>query len=43
MRNRLALAAFVVWAVVFLAGAMGELFGIEWLREVTDLKGVFLR
>lgn len=43
MRNRLLLAAFVVWAVVFLAGAMGELLHVEALRHATDLKRLFLR
>jgi hypothetical protein len=43
MRKRLVLIAFVVWAAVFLAGAMGELFAIEELREAMDLKRIFLR
>ena len=36
-------ALLVIWAVVFVAGAAGELFGIEALRELTDLKQIFLR
>lgn len=37
------LLLFLAWAVVFFLGAIGELFGIEFLRELTDLKGIFLR
>lgn len=33
----------VLWAVIFLLGAMGELFGIGFLREITDFKRIFLR
>jgi hypothetical protein len=33
----------VVWAVIFVLGAMGELFGIEFLRGITDIKRIFLR
>ncbi len=33
----------VLWGVIFLLGAMGELLGIEFLREITDLKRIFLR
>ncbi len=33
----------VVWAVIFVLGAIGELFGIPFLREITDFKRVFLR
>jgi hypothetical protein len=34
---------FLAWAVVFFCGAVGELFGIGFLRDLTDLKGIFLR
>jgi len=34
---------FIAWAVFFLCGAMGELLGIEFLRDLTDLKKIFLR
>jgi hypothetical protein len=33
----------VLWAVIFVLGAMGELFGIELLRKATDFKRIFLR
>jgi hypothetical protein len=33
----------VLWAVVFVLGAIGELFGIGFLREITDFKRIFLR
>lgn len=33
----------VLWAAVFLLGAIGELFGIAFLREITDFKRIFLR
>lgn len=32
-----------LWLVVFLLGAAGELFEIDFLRRATDLKRVFLR
>jgi hypothetical protein len=37
------LVLLVIWAVLFVLGATGELFGIEFLREITDLKRIFLR
>jgi hypothetical protein len=37
------LVLLAVWAVIFVLGAMGELLGIEFLREITDLKRIFLR
>jgi hypothetical protein len=37
------LILFLVWAVVFFLGAVGELGGIEFLRDLTDLKRIFLR
>jgi len=37
------LVLVIAWAVVFFCGAVGELFGIEFLRDLTDLKGIFLR
>jgi len=33
----------LLWAVVFVAGALGELFSIHWLRQATDFKQIFLR
>ncbi len=33
----------VLWAAIFLLGAVGELFGIQFLREITDFKRIFLR
>ena len=33
----------IAWALVLVTGAMGELFGIEFLRKVTDLKAIFLK
>ena len=33
----------IAWGLVFLAGAMGELFDVKTLREVSDLKAIFLR
>ena len=41
--RRIGWALFVAWAFVFLGGALGELFGIEALRELFDLKRIFLR
>ncbi|HEX5136890.1 MAG TPA: hypothetical protein VFY93_07965 [Planctomycetota bacterium] len=37
------LVLLVLWGVLFLLGAMGELFGIQFLRDLTDLKRIFLR
>ena len=34
---------FVLWALLFLGGAMGEIFEIDALRKVTDIKSIFLR
>lgn len=34
---------FAAWGLLFLAGALGELFQIEPLREFADLKRIFLR
>jgi hypothetical protein len=41
--RKLGMVLLVLWAVVFVLGAVGELFGIGFLREITDLKRVFLR
>ncbi len=41
--RRVALILFTLWAVVFCAGALGELLDIEWLRRATDFKRFFLR
>ena len=32
-----------LWAAIFVLGAIGELFGIESLRQITDFKRIFLR
>ena len=32
----------LAWAAVFVAGTAGELFGIELLQKITDLKRIFL-
>jgi hypothetical protein len=32
-----------LWAVLFLLGAVGEVFEVEALRRMTDLKQFFLR
>ena len=37
------LILFVAWAVFFLCGAIGEVLGIAFLRDLTDLKQIFLR
>jgi len=42
-RKRILTFVALIWAVVFLAGAMGELFHIHWLRQATDFKQIFLR
>lgn len=41
--RKVGLVLLIAWAVVFFLGAIGEIFGIEPLRELTDLKGIFLR
>lgn len=37
------IALLVVWAVILVLGAVGELFGIEALQKITDFKRIFLR
>lgn len=37
------LVLLVLWGALFLLGAAGELFGIEFLSKLTDLKRIFLR
>ena len=37
------LVVLILWAVVFLCGAFGELLSVPALREVADFKGLFLR
>jgi len=37
------LVLLVIWAVIFVLGAAGEIFDIPVLREITDIKQVFLR
>ncbi len=41
--RKIGIILFVAWALIFVLGAAGELFGIEWLREITDIKAIFLR
>ncbi len=41
--RKLGVVLLLVWGVLFLAGAAGEIFQIESLRELTDLKRIFLR
>ena len=41
--KKVGVALVAVWALVFLAGAAGEIFQIDALRRVTDLKSIFLR
>ena len=37
------LVLLIAWAVVFFCGAVGEIFEVEFLRDLTDVKRVFLR
>ena len=41
--RRLGLILFGIWALLFLCGAAGEILGIDWLRDWTDFKRLFLR
>jgi len=41
--NRVAQAAFWIWCALFLLGGMAELFDLDWLRTLTDVKRLFLR
>ena len=43
LTRKVGIALLIGWALLFLGGAMGEIFGIEGLREITDLKKIFLR
>lgn len=36
-------AAFWIWCALFLLGGMAELFDLDWLRTLTDVKRFFLR
>ncbi len=42
MKRKLGVILLLIWALLFLGGAMGEFFEIDALRR-TDLKGIFLR
>ena len=42
LRN-VGLTVLVIWALLFLGGAMGAIFEIEFLRRLTDIKSIFLR
>jgi len=33
----------IAWAVLFASGAIGELLGVEFLRDLGDVKSIFLR
>ncbi len=41
--RKLGVILLLVWGVLFLLGATGEIFQIESLQELTDLKRIFLR
>ena len=41
--RKLGLLLFVLWALVFAAGALGELLDLETLSRWTDFKSIFLR
>jgi len=41
--RRLGAVLLLAWGVLFLLGAVGEIFQIESLREFTDIKRIFLR
>lgn len=41
--RKVGLILFAIWALVFVLGAVGELFGIEALRDALDFKRIFLR
>ena len=41
--RRILLGIALVWAVLFVCGALGELLGIEFLRDLADFKSLFLR
>lgn len=41
--RRIGLVLLALWALVFLAGTLGELFEIDSLRRWTDFKSIFLR
>jgi len=43
MNERVARGLFWVWMAVFAAGAAAELLGLAWLRELVDVKQLFLR
>ena len=43
MLKKAGIALLILWALVFVGGAVGELFDIEFLRKATDVKSFFLR
>ena len=43
LAGKLAQVAFYIWCALFVLGAAAELFDLEWLRALTDVKRVFLR
>ena len=42
MNERVAKAVFWIWLAVFVLGAAGELLGLSWLTDLTDVKQLFL-
>ena len=43
LARRIGYALLIAWAGLFLGGAIGEIFDVEFLRRATDLKRIFLR
>jgi len=43
LSRRVGYALLIAWALVFLGGAVGEIFEVEFLQRATDLKRIFLR
>ena len=43
MNERVGKVLFWVWMAVFAAGAAAELLGLTWLRDLVDVKQLFLR
>lgn len=41
--RKLGYGLLIAWALFFVLGAAGELFGVEALQKATDLKKIFLR
>jgi hypothetical protein len=43
VRKNLGLGLLIAWAVLFASGALGELLGVDFLRDLGDVKSIFLR